>query len=136
MGWDIIWPFIIFAFFIIIAAFTVCLWNALLDIWQGNASGDCKAYFLHFTDLFDAFYNALLKMHFMLYITCKWNIGLSFKKFLIIHYLMPFGDVWEAVYDRNVQSDWDCNENKLTIRIGVRGIHLICFGKIADSINY
>ena len=28
-----------------------------LDIWQGNASGDCKAYFLHFIDLFDAFYN-------------------------------------------------------------------------------
>ena len=117
MGWDIIWPFIIFAFFIIIAAFTVCLWYALLDIWQGNASGDCKAYFLHFTDLFDAFYNALLKMHFMLYITCKGNIGLSFKKFLIIHFLMPFGDVWEAVYDRNVQSDWDCNENKLTLQL-------------------
>ena len=53
----------------------------------------------------------------MLYITCKGNIGLSFKKFLIIHYLMPFGDVWEAVYDRNVQSDWDCNENKLTLQL-------------------
>lgn len=44
--------------------------------------------------------------------TCRVNVHLAIKKFFVVYRLMPFGELWEATYDQNGQSEWDCNENK------------------------
>ena len=38
---------------------------------------------------------------------------------------MPSGDLWEAVYDWSVQSDWDCDENKSTYSYNQREISVL-----------